>query len=280
MITTKTGRQPAAYALGHSPAEYERLRAQARRWTAATGRLLDHLGLGPGASCLDAGCGPGETMRAMAGRVGPTGRVLGIDTDAALVSTTHSMLREAGYPQCTVRAHDLTAAGPVPGGPFDLVYARLLLFHLPSRVAVLRRLWDAVAPGGWLLIQDYDLESIKTTPPADWAGAFLDFFTRAFAPAGGDVSTGALLPQLFEEAGIGVPDGTDVAGQLEPLSRGRHYLEATVRSLAPAAVRSGAASQESIGALLAAIGRDAAAFPARPLLWPLMIGAWKRKDPA
>src|SRR5690348_18444186 len=59
------------YALGHSPSEHERLRAQARIWEAATGRLLDQIGLAPGASCLDAGCGPGETMRLMAQRTGP-----------------------------------------------------------------------------------------------------------------------------------------------------------------------------------------------------------------
>ena len=59
------------YALGRTPEEYERLRAQARVWEAATGRLLDRVGLAPGARCLDAGCGPGETMRLMAQRVGP-----------------------------------------------------------------------------------------------------------------------------------------------------------------------------------------------------------------
>ena len=42
--------------------------------------------------------------------------------------------------------HDVAQDAPLPGAPFDLVYARLLLFHLPQRVAVLRRLWDAVHP--------------------------------------------------------------------------------------------------------------------------------------
>src|SRR5579872_553261 len=84
MSTTETERPQAVYALGHTPEEYERLRMQARIWQAATGRLLDQIGLAPGARCLDAGCGPGETMRLMAERVGPGGRVLGIDADASL----------------------------------------------------------------------------------------------------------------------------------------------------------------------------------------------------
>jgi hypothetical protein len=29
--------------------------------------------------------------------------------------------------------------------------------------------------------------------------------------------------------------------------------------------------------VIAAVARDAERFPDRPVLWPLMIGAWKRK---
>src|SRR5579871_1789245 len=203
MTTTAIKRPPGGrYALGHTPAEYERLRAQARMWDAATGRLLDQVGLQPGASCLDAGCGPGETMRAMAERVGPAGRVLGIDADSALGAMTLAMLHGAGHPQCAFQAQDLAAAGPIPGAPFDLVYARLLLFHLPQRVEVLSRLWDAVAPGGHLLVQDYDLRSVSTLPQLDWVGELLRVWTGAFGAAGADISAGTRLLQLFTQAGI------------------------------------------------------------------------------
>jgi ubiquinone/menaquinone biosynthesis C-methylase UbiE len=137
MTTIETERPQAVYALGHTAEEYERLRMQARMWEAATGRLLDEVGIGAGASCLDAGCGPGETMRLMAERVGPAGRVLGIDADASLGAQALAMLHGAGHGQCAFHAQDLTASEPVPGGPFDLVYARLLLFHLPRRIEVL-----------------------------------------------------------------------------------------------------------------------------------------------
>ena len=108
MNTTETERPPAVYALGHTPEEYDRLRMQARAWEVATGRLLDQVIPGPGASCLDAGCGPGETMRTMAERVGPAGRVLGIDADPALGAMTLAMLHGAGHRQCAFQAHDLT----------------------------------------------------------------------------------------------------------------------------------------------------------------------------
>ena len=161
MSTTEAERQHDPYALGRTSREHERLRAQARVWEAATGRLLDQAGLTPGTSCLDAGCGPGETMRVLAQRTGPAGRVLGIDTDDALGAAALATLHGAGHRNCDFIAHDLTAGGLVPGGPFGVVYARLLLFHLPQRVAVLARLWDAVAPGGHLIVQDYDIRTCR-----------------------------------------------------------------------------------------------------------------------
>jgi ubiquinone/menaquinone biosynthesis C-methylase UbiE len=280
LSTTKTERSQEIYALGHTAEEYERLRMQARVWEVATGRLLDQVGLGPGASCLDAGCGPGETMRAMAERVGPAGRVLGIDADPALGAMTLATLRGAGHRQCTFQAQDLTAAGPIPGAPFDLVYARLLLFHLPRRVDVLARLWDAVAPGGHLLVQDYDLRNVSTLPELDWDEELFRVITGAFGAVGADVSAGARLPQLFAQAGVGTPDGTDVAGRIEPLATGRAIMADTLRSLLPAALAHGVTTESRATQVLAAIERDATRFPDYQVLWPLLIGAWKRKEQA
>ncbi len=280
MSTTETERPQAAYALGHTPEEYERLRMQARVWQVATGRLLDQVGLGPGASCLDAGCGPGETMRAMAERVGPAGRVLGIDADPVLGAMTLAMLRGAGHRQCDFQAQDLAAAEPIPGAPFDLVYARLLLFHLPQRVDVLARLWDAVAPGGHLLVQDYDLRSISTLPELDSVGELGRVVTGAFGAVGADVHAGARLPQLFAQAGVGAPDGTDVAGRIEPLGTGRTLLESVFRNVLPTALAHGVTTEADGAAALASIDRDAGRFAGRPMLWPLLIGAWKRKEQA
>jgi 2-polyprenyl-3-methyl-5-hydroxy-6-metoxy-1,4-benzoquinol methylase len=280
MSTTQAERRQDGYALGRTPEEYERLRAQSRVWEAATGRLLDQVGLAPGESCLDAGCGPGETMRMMAQRVGPAGRVLGIDVDASLGAMAQATLHGAGHRHCHFHAQDLTASGPIPGAPFDVVYARLLLFHLPQRVAVLARLWDAVAPGGHLAVQDYDLRSASVLPALNSVNELLRVVIGAFTAVGCDVHAGARLPQLFAQAGIGSPDGTDVAGRIEPLGLGRALLERSFRSVLPTALAHGITTETGAAAALAAIDRDAADFTDRPFLWPLLIGAWKRKEQA
>jgi hypothetical protein len=106
----------------------------------------------------------------------------------------------------------------------------------------------------------------------------LRVFAGAFGAAGADVSAGARLPQLFVQAGVGTPDGTDVAGRLEPLATGRVIVERSFRSVLPAAVAHGITTESEAATTLAAIDRDATRFPDRPLLWPLLIGAWKRKE--
>lgn len=277
MRSTVQDVRPADYTLERTPREYERLRRQALAQEPATTRLLDQIGLAPGATCLDAGCGPGETMRLMADRVGPSGAVTGFDVDAALGSLVEEKLHEAGHRQCRFRAVDLTDDRPLPGGPYDLVYARLLLFHLPQRVAVLRKLWQAVAPGGHLLIQDYDLNSIEVLPQLASVDEIARVLVGAFAALDCDVRAGVHLPALFAAAGVGAPDGTDVAGHIEPLSVGQHILEQTFRSVLAAAVAHGVTDEADAAATLAALHQDVTRFPDHTVVWPLMYGAWRRK---
>ncbi|HVT67514.1 MAG TPA: methyltransferase domain-containing protein [Trebonia sp.] len=276
--TTESIRRPETYALGHTTLEWERLRAQARDWETATVRILGQLTLPEDASCLDAGCGPGETTRLLAQRVGPGGRVLGIDVDADIGAVALEMLHGGGYRRCAFRAHDLAADEPVPGGPFDLVYARLLLIHLPDRAAALARLWDAVAPGGYLVVQDYDASAFGVVADLPSFAELTRVILDTFRATGADVRTGALLPQLFVQAGVGCPDGTDVAGHVEPLGRGgRTYAVNVYRSLLPAALAHGITTEYESAALLAELAQDTALFASSPVLWPLLIGAWKRK---
>ena len=78
-------------------------------------------------SCLDVGSGPGAVMRLMADRVGPEGRVTGIEIDGALGAEALQDLRReggAGFEQITA---DLLKLEAPAGVPFDLTFCRLLL---------------------------------------------------------------------------------------------------------------------------------------------------------
>jgi SAM-dependent methyltransferase len=171
----------------------------------------------------------------------------------------------------------VTADGSIEGEAFDLVYARLLLYHLPERVTVLRRLWDAVAPGGYLLVQDYDVRSVDVVPELETVEEFKRVIVAAFTAAGCDVHVGARLPGLFAQAGLGPPDGTDVAGRLEPLATAKTLFIGVHNGLLSTAVARGITTPQRAARWLSEFEADAERFPDRPALWPLLIGAWKRK---
>lgn len=109
-----------------------------------TTEMLTNIGVQSGWRCLELGAGNGSIARWLAQQVAPTGSVAAVDLD-----TTHLDLGK----DVTVHRQDINDGLP-PGGPFDLIHARLLLMHLSRRQEILTALVDALAPGGWLVIGD------------------------------------------------------------------------------------------------------------------------------
>lgn len=202
------------YVLARNSDEYERLRVQARHWDEATRSTLEKIGLGLGGNCLDVGCGPGEVMRLLGERVGAKGSVTGLDSDARLGAEALAALSASGSTQYSFVDADLTKVAIVNGGPFDLVFARLVLIHMPNPVEVLVKLWSWVKPGGTLCIMNYDQRTIGSFPSDIASGRILEIIWDALKRTGKHTTIGAEMPWLFERAGIGVPDGTSYSGQV------------------------------------------------------------------
>ncbi len=274
---TTTASTSASYVLGRSPSEYERLRDQARIWEPETASLLDHAGLAPGTRCLDVGCGPGETMRLMAERVGPGGHVTGIDIDATLGAQAIDMLHAAGHRQCTFEAIDAETDETIPGAPFDLVFARLLLLYTDDPAATLRRLWAWVAPGGRLVVQDYDLVMSEVAPALATVDEFRRVVLDVFRHGGRDIRPGLHLPALHAQAGIGAPDGMDAGAWVGTLPTLAPMYEAVYRSVLPAALELGLTTKERSARWFDEFARETAGADGHAALWPLLIGTWKRK---
>ena len=115
---------------------------------------LNRLGLAPGARCLEVGAGSGSIARWMADQVGSSGQVLAVDLDPR-------WCRREGRAPFEVRALDLVAES-IPMGPWDVIHERLVLQHIPERFDVLSRIVDALAPGGVLLLEDFDTGVVRT----------------------------------------------------------------------------------------------------------------------
>jgi SAM-dependent methyltransferase len=118
--------------------------------------VLRGLPLLPDARCLDIGAGAGSVTRWLAGQLGPDAHVLATDLDPTHLRGLATDLAEGRPSRASVEVvrHDIRT-GPPAGGPWDLVHARLLLLHLPSRRTILQQLAASVAPGGWLVLGEF-----------------------------------------------------------------------------------------------------------------------------
>lgn len=96
-----------------------------------------------GQSWLDMGCGPGLVARLAAQR---GYRALGLDIDLFMVEQA----RRHGTPGCRFEVAGLEELPHYP--PASVVSAASLLYVLPQPQAALHELWQAVRPGGYLLV--------------------------------------------------------------------------------------------------------------------------------
>jgi ubiquinone/menaquinone biosynthesis C-methylase UbiE len=170
-------------------------------YDAATCAALADTGIAPGWSCWEVGAGGGSVAVWLAERVGPTGRVLVTDTSLERLDPTlpaRSNVR--------VERHDVVS-DPLPGNAFDLIHARLVLLHLPQRLAVLAGLISRLAPGGWLVLEEFDCRwtpVLKSRREQD--GPLFDrvhaALLRQLTAAGADVAWGAKLYAAMTDADL------------------------------------------------------------------------------
>ncbi len=142
---------------------------------------LERVGVLAGARCLEIGTGGGSIARWLADRVGSDGHVVAVDLDTR-------WFRHDGSSQLEVREIDLVS-GPIPDGPWDLIHERLVLQHIPARLEVLDELVARLAPGGWLVVEDFDTGEVRTTdrdgPDHELIARMASAFNRLLAERGG-----------------------------------------------------------------------------------------------
>lgn len=142
---------------------------------------LSRVGVKPGARCLEIGTGGGSIARWLAAKVRQHGQVVAVDLDTR-------WFQHDGSRQLEVHELDV-ATGPIPDGPWDLIHERLVLQHIPARLDVVDQLVARLAPGGWLVLEDFDTGEVRTTdragPHHELIGRMATAFNRLLAERGG-----------------------------------------------------------------------------------------------
>ena len=266
------------YALGADTDETARLQRQSDELQPEARALLarlGELGLRPGQTALDLGCGPRGILDLLAEAVGPGGRVVGLDADPAHVTAARQYAFSQGLANVEVLAGDARHTG-LPAESFDLVHTRTLLVTIPEPAEVVAEMARLARPGGLVASQEADAEFSICYPPLPEWDRLLALFRASFPRAGADLRLGRRLPELFREAGLTDVGATVYASSYPAGHSRRTVIPDLVRSLHPVILGLGLAGERELADVDAAV-RAHLADP-RTLVMPhLLVTAWGRK---
>jgi SAM-dependent methyltransferase len=243
----------------------QRFEALAELFNPSTFRHMRSVGLSPGWRVWEVGAGGSSVPEWIAEQT--HGHVLATDIDTSWLD------REGGGFEVT--KHDI-GTDPAPDDRFDLVHARLVLVHVPERVAALTTMINALRPGGWVLLEEADPGLQPLVCPDEYgaeqklANRLKMAFRSLMADRGVDLSFGRKLPRFLRLASLVdvqsdafFPMGGPACNELE---------RATVEQIREHLISADLATEDEIEQHLSnvATGRlDLATSP--------MVSAWARK---
>ena len=203
---------------------------------------LAHTGVGPGWRCLEVGAGGGSIAEWLGVRVGDAGSVTATDIDTGLLDVRGSNIE--------VLQHDIVR-DPLPEAVFDLVHARLVLLHLPERRRALERIWHALKPCGWLVLDEFDCTWLPVLAAPDSSSERLftrvvDALHRVLAEAGADPGWGAHAYQAMVDTGFVDLEVSGYSAAWRGGSVGAHLHGANVRQTADRLVATGEVSARDL----------------------------------
>jgi SAM-dependent methyltransferase len=134
--------------------------AAGQTWTAMQDKLdgqiqplgeaaIEALGLKPGQRVVDIGCGCGQTAIALAGRVGATGSVLGVDVSRPMLAAARQRLAEQGLAQASVVEAD-AQTHPFEPQAFDAVFSRFGVMFFDDPTVAFANILKGLKHGGRL----------------------------------------------------------------------------------------------------------------------------------
>lgn len=142
-------------ALGDASGYIEFLDAFQHSGDEMIGAGIEALNMARGASVLDVGCGHGAAFDRLAEKVGPTGRVVGIDASRSLVDEARRRWsdRTAAVEVLTGDARRL----PFADACFDAVRADRVLLFVPQPEQALGEMARVARPGARIVVTEADL---------------------------------------------------------------------------------------------------------------------------
>jgi ubiquinone/menaquinone biosynthesis C-methylase UbiE len=255
------------YWLGDGDPVVEHLVAQARVYADEAAELLDRVHLPAGAAALDVGCGVLGVMDLLRERVGPAGRVVGLDVEPHLLQ----LAAASGLDVETVQA-DALATG-LPGDVFDLVHARTLLLNVTEPGAVVAEMARLARRGGTVALQEPDTAGWVCDPPHPAFDLLKAELVAVYPRADKDFDMGRRLARLLRDVGLRDVEVRATARVTNPGDYYHTFMLALCGMLRDPLLAGGRLTADRLDCYLAEL-RDHLARPGSLTCQPLLWQAW------
>jgi ubiquinone/menaquinone biosynthesis C-methylase UbiE len=213
------------YLLAGGAAELERLQLQARVWEPEAEMMLDHIGLEAGWHCLDLGCGAMGILGPLSRRVGPTGRVIGVDLDAKQLAAARALVQEAELLNVEIVEQDAYHT-TFPRESFDLVHVRFVFAPVGRDEDLVREMVALTKPGGIVAIQEPDATCWNCFPPQRAWDRLKGAILAAFKQGGGDFNAGQRTYGMLRQAGL---EEVHIRAAVMALRNGHPYMRLPIQ---------------------------------------------------
>ena len=274
MPSADSGLSSPEYLLGHDAAEEDRLRFQAEDLASDTRWLLDRIGLHSGDCAIDIGCGPQGILDLLSERVGPRGKVIGLEQSLPTVERARRFAKRRGLENVKVIQGDANRTG-LPRGSFDFVHARLVLINIPAPQRVVDEMAALARPGGVVASHEGDWHGWICDPPSAARDALFEICDSYARDTGIDLAIGRKSHRLLRAAGL---ENVRVHPTIRSLPHGHPrrgiFLE-FLRNMRERLLAHGAVVESEFDRLTAELARDLD-DPQRLLCHPYFL-AWGRK---
>lgn len=151
------------YLIGYPEWKYRRL-------------TIDRLNLETGDTVLEIGCGTGLNFRLVEERIGPTGKLIGIDLTDAMLAQAHVRIEREGWENIEL-IHQDAATYEFPRD-LDGIYSTFALSLIPEAPEIIRRSGHSLKSDGHWSLLDFQI-------PGKWPGWLVDamlYLIKPFTP--------------------------------------------------------------------------------------------------